>query len=89
MLGVAAVFLLSGGPALAKDEPKSPEQKLVCKRVYGADLGSHFQSSKRVCHTAAEWKEIEDETNRTLSTIRDNGGASGTTSPGGFGGSPQ
>ena len=91
LLGVAAAMFFMG-TAQAKDEPANPTEKLICKRVYGADTGSHFQSSKRTCHTAAEWKEIEDAAERTMRTVRDNGGASGTTSPGGFGsggGGPQ
>jgi len=86
LIGVAAVMLLTASAAQAKDEPPKTAEKLVCKRVYGADLGSHFQTSKRVCHTALEWKELEDVNNRSLQTMRDNGGSTGVLSTGGFGG---
>jgi hypothetical protein len=62
--------------AQAKDTPTEPGEKVVCKRVYDADLGSHFTSSKRICHTAAEWKEIEDGDARALKSLRDHGGIS-------------
>ena len=39
-----------------------------------ADTGSHFQTSKRVCRTAADWKEIEEGTERVMKTIRENSG---------------
>lgn len=83
-LGVAAAMLFTAAAAQAKDQPANPAEKLVCKRVYNADTGSHFQTSKRICRTALEWKEIEDQTSRSLQTLRDNGGASGKlTSTGG------
>ena len=66
----------------AKDKP-DPAEKVICKRVYDADTGSHFQSSKRICRTAAEWKDIEDGTQRVMKTIRENTGINaGDLAPG-------
>jgi hypothetical protein len=79
-LAFAAGLMLSSTIAAAapqtpptNDKPARAE-KPICKRVYEADTGSHFQSSKRVCRTAAEWKEIEDGTQRVMKTIRENSG---------------
>ena len=91
LLGViGAGLVLAAGAAQAKDPASPAAEKPICKRVYDADTGSHFTSSKRVCHTAAEWKEIEDGTERTMRTLRDNGGANpGALSSGGLGAGPQ
>lgn len=89
LLGVLTAVLLSA-PAGAADPKPQPADKVICKRVYDADTGSHFTSSKRVCHTAAEWKEIEDGTERTMRTLRDNGGANPSAlTSGGLGAGPQ
>jgi hypothetical protein len=66
--GAALLFTTS---AMAADNKSPPEDKIVCKRVYDADTGSHFTSSQRVCHKASEWKELDDQTQRTMQRIRD------------------
>jgi hypothetical protein len=85
LFGIAAAILFTtaaGAAPEAKDKPARAE-KPICKRIYDADTGSHFQSSKRVCHTAAEWKEIEDGTERVMKTIRENSGINpGDLAPG-------
>jgi hypothetical protein len=95
LLAIAAGFVLSSAAAAApqaqatKDSKPDRSEKLVCKRVYEADTGSHFQSSKRICRTAAEWKEIQDGTDRVMKTIRENSGINpGDLAPG-VGGGPQ
>ncbi|HEX6740710.1 MAG TPA: hypothetical protein VF079_02800 [Sphingomicrobium sp.] len=70
--------------AVAKDPP---EDKIICKRQQDADTGSHFASSKKVCLKKSEWKEREDQAERTMERIR-SGGAAGplqATSGGGPG----
>jgi len=50
-------FLLSSGPAFAKeDKPIDPDKK-ICRRTEttGSILGG-----KRQCHTKTEWKSIDD-----------------------------
>lgn len=92
---IAAGLLLSSTIAAAAPQTQppngqqpAPAEKPICKRIYEADTGSHFQSSKRVCRTAAEWKEIEDGTQRVMKTIRENSGiAPGDLAPG-IGGGP-
>ena len=72
-IGIASLTIACS--AEAKDVPTADQaDKPVCKRVYDADLGSHFSSSKRICHTALEWKEIEDADARALQALRDHGG---------------
>ena len=86
LFGIAAAILFTtaaGAAPEATDKPEAPAEKPICKRIYEADTGSHFQSSKRVCRTAAEWKEIEDGTERVMRTIRENSGInSGDLAPG-------
>jgi hypothetical protein len=87
---IGAGLVLTAAAAQAKDPAVPAAEKPICKRVYDADTGSHFTSSKRVCHTAAEWKEIEEGTERTMRTLRDNGGANPSAlTQGGLGGGPQ
>jgi hypothetical protein len=75
LLWVTGLLLLSAGTmAAAADNGQPPEDKIICKRVYDADTGSHFTSSVRVCHKASEWKELDDETQRTMRTIHDSHG---------------
>ncbi len=89
MFSVAAAFLFTAAAAQAKDRPADAPDKVICKRVYDADTGSHFTSSKRICHTAAEWKDIQDDLDRTLRTIRDNSGLNPNDVPPVMGGRPQ
>lgn len=93
-LAIAAGLLLSSAAAAApqtqpaKDRAPDPAEKVICKRVYDADTGSHFQSSKRICRTAAEWKEIEDGTERVMKTIRENSGIAPSDLAPGIGAGP-
>lgn len=93
-LAIAAGLLLSSAASAApqiqpaNSPPPAPTEKLICKRVYDADTGSHFQSSKRICRTAAEWKEIEDGTERVMKTIRENSGIAPSDLAPGLGGGP-
>jgi hypothetical protein len=87
-LCLAAVALFASAAAEAKEPPADPANKVICKRVYEADTGSHFQSSKRVCRTAAEWKEIDDGTQRVMKTIREHNGINPNDLAPGIGGGP-
>ena len=82
LFGIAAALLFTATAVQAEDKPAEGKDKPICKRVYEADTGSHFTSSKRVCRTALEWKELEGETQRTMQRLRDNGGASPRTQAG-------
>ena len=72
----------------AKEQPADPMQKVICKRVYDADTGSHFQSSSRICRTAADWKEIEEGTERTMRQLHDSHGVNAGDLAPTMGGSP-
>ena len=89
LLGLAAAFLIAAPAAEAKDKPADPPDKVICKRVYDADTGSHFTSSKRVCHTAAEWKEAQDELDRNFREIKDHSGLNPSDVTPTMGGRPQ
>jgi len=88
IFAVAAALLVTSVGAQAKDKPADGPDKVVCKRVYDADTGSHFTSSKRICHTALEWKLLEDETQRSMQTLRDHGGFNPNNRAPGAGGGP-
>ena len=88
----AALFATTATAATPEPKDRAPDrpEKVICKRIYEADTGSHFQSSKRICRTAADWKEIEDGTERVMKTIRENSGINpNDLAPGLGGGGPQ
>ena len=89
LLLCAAGALLFAASAGAAADKKPPEDKVICKRVYQADTGSHFQSSQRICYKASEWKEIEDGTDRVLRSFHDSHGVNpNDLAPSMGGGSP-
>ena len=91
LIGAAAALVFTTAASAASgdnQQPANPAEKPICKRVYDADTGSHFQTSKRVCHTAAEWKEIEDGTERTMRQLRDQHGINAKDLAPVMGGSP-
>lgn len=61
---VTALCLM--GVSTAADAQAQREDKVVCKRQYEPDTGSHFRASKKVCMKKSEWKALEDETDQTL-----------------------
>jgi hypothetical protein len=73
---VAAGLGLISSSALSQQpvQQNAPQEKVVCKRQVDADTGSHFSSSKRVCMKASDWKQLDDETQRALTTIKNSGG---------------
>jgi hypothetical protein len=89
LFGAAGVLLLATSAGAAADSKDQSAEKVICKRVYDADTGSHFQSSKRVCHTASEWKDIEDGNERTMRALREHGGISPGSGAPAVGSSPQ
>lgn len=70
VLGILVAALASG------EEPADihvTKEKMICKRVYNNDTGSHFKSSKRICAAASAWKEQDDETQRSLRAVNERG----------------
>lgn len=64
-------------PSAAAPQPiqqAAPQEKVICKRQVDADTGSHFSRSKRVCMKASDWKQLDDETQRAITTIKNRGG---------------
>lgn len=83
-MAVAIGSLCISAPATAA-EPA--EDKRVCKRVLDTNTGSNFRGTNKVCRLASEWKQIEEEKERTMRKIKDGGGADPNHKPT-FGGSP-
>jgi hypothetical protein len=72
---IACICLGVTTAAAAKDPPDPNEDKIICKRQYDADTGSHFASPKKVCLRKSEWKEMENGAENSLRRIREQGGA--------------
>ena len=67
-----AMLLAMTSPAVAAPRPPA-EDKVVCKRQYQADTGSHFQNSKKVCLKLSEWKELDDRTQQAMRDFGEKG----------------
>jgi hypothetical protein len=84
---IAGVLMMAlTAPAAAAETPK--EDKMVCKRSEDPYTGSHLSRPKKTCMKASEWKELEDETQRTMRRVGDNHGVDPNT-PAPIGGSPR
>lgn len=89
LMGLACALVLMPS-AVAADPPKpTPQEKVICKRVYEADTGSHFTSSKRVCRKSSDWDQLEREKNEAMRTVRDNTAPGEVPSAQGLGSTPQ
>ncbi len=83
LMSVALVIASFSAPAIAADPA---EDKVVCKRIYNNDTGSNFRRSTRTCMKKSEWKELAEQTDRTM---RDLGQARpGRTPAAGMGSGP-
>lgn len=71
LLALGCALLLAPA-APAAPQKAAPTEKVICKRVYEADTGSHFQSSKRICRPASDWEQIDRETQGVMRSVRDN-----------------
>ena len=74
LLLVLAAAAATPSAAAQQPTPAAPQEKLVCKRQVDADTGSHFSRSKRVCMKASDWKQLDDETQRAITNIKNRGG---------------
>ena len=74
LLLVLAAAAATPSAAAQQPTPAAPQEKVVCKRQVDADTGSHFSRSKRVCMKASDWKQLDDETQRAITTIKNRGG---------------
>ncbi len=71
LLSVALVLTSVSVPAFASE---TAAEKKICKRTGEGSTGSHIARPRKLCRTAAQWKELEDETERSLRSIKDGGG---------------
>jgi hypothetical protein len=88
MAAIAMVGITS--PAVAADPATAsgPEDKVICKRVQETSTGSHFPVTRRTCMKRSEWKELADDTDRTLRNVN-NPRLDPKAAPAGMGGTPQ
>lgn len=85
--GIAiGLVLLAPGAASAETPAK---ERVICKRVTDAETGSHFSSSRRICMTEQQWKEQEDETQRSLREAKSRTSVNPAVIAPGMGSSPQ
>ena len=70
---VAIVLVGMSSTAVAADPATTaaPEDKVICKRVQETSTGSHFPVTRRTCMKKSEWKQLADETGRTLRKVGD------------------
>jgi hypothetical protein len=76
-----AVSTLAITPVVAKEKKPYDPDKKSCRRedTTGTIMGGRF-----VCHTAAEWSAIDDQSERNTRSMRDRGRNSATgLTPGG------
>jgi hypothetical protein len=66
---LVAAVVLAPVPAFASADDNRDNQ-VVCRRDREANLGSHLRAP-RTCRTRAEWRELEDHSQRELQQIRD------------------
>jgi len=85
-----ALLAFTAAPATAQQpaQQQAAQEKVICKRQVDADTGSHFSSSRRVCMKASDWKRLDDETQRALTTANNRGGFAPVPTKT-MGGSPQ
>lgn len=70
-------MLILGLVMIAVADPATPtapqEEKLVCKRIDDNSTGWRVQKVRKVCRTAAEWRALDDETQRAIGKFKDKG----------------
>ncbi|HKP33760.1 MAG TPA: hypothetical protein VJT70_03145 [Sphingomicrobium sp.] len=71
---VLAAAAVEPSAAQQPTQQAAPQEKVICKRQVDADTGSHFSASKRVCMKASDWKQLDDETQRAITNIKNRGG---------------
>ena len=70
LAGLAVAMVVASSPAVA-EEPQQAEDKIVCKRNETYVTGSRLSRPKKVCMKASEWKQTDEEKNRTLRKVQD------------------
>ena len=57
--GVAAAILMTSPASAFRDSDQQDEDKIVCKREKGAELGSNLRKRKKTCMLESEWRELD------------------------------
>ena len=86
LIALPVAVLLAWGPAPAQEPSDKPVDKIVCKRNETYMTGSRLSRPKKVCMKASEWKQTEDEKDRTMRRVQD--GRVSPDQPGAAGGGP-
>lgn len=87
LMALPVAVALAWTPALAEEEKQPPTEKVICKRTQTTSYtGSHLGRPKKTCMRASEWKELENEKDRTLRQIQD--GRLSPDQPAAMGGGP-
>mgnify|MGYP003575109266 CR=1 FL=1 len=58
-------------PAFAQEPSQPAEDKVICKRHETFMTGTRLSRPKKVCMKASEWKQSEDEKDRTMRRVQD------------------
>ena len=85
LIAIPVASALASTPAMA-DESQPPEDKIICKRHETYMTGTRLSRPKKVCMKASEWKQQEDEKDRTMRRVQD--GRVGPDQPARVGGGP-
>ena len=67
------LILLLVGAAVQVPPAPPAQEKLVCKRIDDNSTGWRVQKLRKVCRTAAEWRALDDDTQRAISKAKDKG----------------
>lgn len=71
LIALPVAVALAGTPAFGEEPKQRSEDKIVCKRHETYLTGSRLSRPKKVCMTASEWKQTEDEKDRTMRRVQD------------------
>ena len=82
MSAVLAASVAAPMPALALSSDGARDNQVVCRSVRDHTVGTRIRAP-RTCRTRAEWRQIEEHTQREIQQIRD--GQAPTEPPAGAG----
>lgn len=67
-LGIAVLLAATSTAASAEVKPAEAPEKMICRKY--DEVGS-LVKKKRVCHTRADWRRIDDASRRGVQEIQD------------------
>lgn len=71
LIALPVVFSLAWTPVAAQDPAPKTDDKIVCKRNETYVTGSRLSRPKKVCMKASEWKQTDEEKDRTMRKVQD------------------